>query len=103
MPEPAFAWPVGLPPVESEMPLSGGMVCEIRRARLLDRREVVVKRSPYPADAEADGLTALAAAGVPVPQVLGFSGSVLVIEYVSGPPDWAGLGQAVARVHAKTR
>jgi fructosamine-3-kinase len=78
------------------------MVCQISRARLVDGREVVVKRSPYPADAEADGLTALAAAGVPVPQVLGFSGSVLVLDYVSGPADWTGLGRAVARMHASS-
>jgi hypothetical protein len=41
---------------------------------------------------EADGLVALAAAGAPVPAVLGVASQVLVLERVGGPPDWPGLG-----------
>src|SRR4029450_988593 len=70
--------------------------------RLADGREVVVKRCPYPAEAEADGLAALAAAGAPVPAVLGVAGDTLVLEEVGAPPDWPGLGRAVARLHRTT-
>ena len=69
---------------------------------LADGRAVVVKRCPYPAEVEADGLAALAAAGAPVPAVLGATGDLLVLERVDGPPDWAGLGRAVARLHRTT-
>ena len=62
----------------------------------------MVKRCPYPAEVEADGLAALAAAGAPVPAVLGAAGHVLVLERVGGPPDWPGLGRAVARLHRTT-
>jgi fructosamine-3-kinase len=93
------AWPDGVPPLQDEAPLPGGWVCRTTRGRLADRREVVVKRSPYPADAEADGLRALAAAGVPVPEVLGVAGHTLVLQHVSGRPDWPALGRLVARMH----
>jgi fructosamine-3-kinase len=95
-------WPPDLPPLASEEPLSGGYICRATRGRLADGRRVVVKRCPYPAEAEADGLTALAAAGAPVPAVLGVAGPVLVLEEVGGPPDWPGLGRAVARLHRTT-
>ena len=96
------AWPAGLPPLVEEAPLAGGWVADTRRGRLADGRDVVVKRSPYPADAEADGLRALAAAGVPVPEVIGLADCLLVLEYVSGEPDWSGVGRAVARMHRTT-
>ena len=99
---PASSWPAGVPPLVEEAPLPGGMVCDTRRGRLADGREVVVKRSPYPADAEVDGLRALAAAGVPVPDVVGFADRVLVLGYVCGKPDWPELGRAVARMHRTT-
>lgn len=74
-------------------------MCSTSRGQLADGRQVFVKRCPYPADAEADGLHALAAAGIPAPAVLGVAGRTLVLEYVSGQPAWAELGQAVARMH----
>jgi hypothetical protein len=40
---------------------------------------------------------ALAAAGAPVPAVLGVASQVLVLERVGGPPDWPALGRAIAR------
>jgi fructosamine-3-kinase len=98
-------WPVGLPPLAHTAPLSGGLVCRVRAGTLTDGRPVVVKRCPYPAGVEADGLMALATAGAPVPAVLGAQGDVLVLERVGGdetPPDWAGLGSAVARLHRTT-
>jgi fructosamine-3-kinase len=92
-------WPAGLPRLAHNRPLSGGFVCRTSRGVLADGRQVVLKRSPYPADAEVDGLLALAAAGVPVPEVLAHAGSLLVLAHVSGPPDWTGTGRAVAAMH----
>ena len=79
-----------------------GSICTVLGGTLADGRAVVVKRCPYPAEVEADGLAALAAAGAPVPAVLAATGDLLVLERVDGPPDWAGLGRAVARLHRTT-
>ena len=94
--------PGGLPAVAHSRPLGGGSICDVWHAELDDGTTVVVKRTPYPAEVEADGLAALRDAGGPVPAVLGVDGDVLVLEHVAGPPDWAGLGQAVATIHADT-
>jgi fructosamine-3-kinase len=94
--------PRGLPEVAASRPLVGGSICDVWWARLADDRQVVVKRTPYPAEVEADGLAALAAAGAPVPDVLGVDGSVLVMSYVTGPPDWANLGARLADLHRRT-
>ena len=64
-------WPVGLPALARAAPLSGGMICTALDGRLADGRRVVVKRCPYRVDVEAEGLRALAAAGAPVPAVVG--------------------------------
>jgi fructosamine-3-kinase len=95
-------WPPGLPRLAAGEPLGGGFICRTSLGRLADGREVVVKRCPYPAEVEADGLTALAAAGAPVPAVLGVGDRVLVLERVGGPPDWPGLGRAIAALHRST-
>ena len=89
-------WPADLPPPPvAATPLPGGLICTVlgRNAR---RRApaVVVKRCPYPAEVEADGLAALAAAGAPVPAVLAATGDLLVLERVDGA---AGLGRARPR------
>lgn len=95
-------WPGSLPrPVEVAL-VKGGWVGTTWRARLADGATVIVKQTPYPADAEVDGLGALADAGVPTPPVLGFAGGTLVLELVTGPADWAGLGVAIARMHGVT-
>jgi len=91
-----------LPRLTSTTPLEGGQICSTVRGRLADGRDVVVKRCPYLAEVEADGLRAMAAAGAPVPGVLGVADHALVLEYVTGPPDWAGLGRAIARMHRCT-
>ena len=92
-------WPSQLPkPVRLE-PLGGGWVAQTRLAILANGSRVVVKDCPYPAVIEADGLTALREAGVPVPDVLSATGHRLILEYVTGKPDWAGLGAAIARMH----
>ena len=78
------------------------MVSRTTRALLADGRQAVVKRCPYPVPQEAAALEAMASAGVPVPAVLGVSWDVLVLEFVSGEPDWDGLGRAVAGMHRFT-
>jgi len=78
-------WPLGLPRLASTQPLKGGFICNTTMSLLTDGREVVVKRCPYPAEVEADGLAALGAADIPVPAVLGVAGRVLVLERVGGP------------------
>jgi fructosamine-3-kinase len=98
----AADWPPDLPPLVSTHPLSGGFICSTEEGRLADGRRVVVKRCPYPAEVEADGLRALAAAGAPAPAVLGAAGHVLVMEHVEGPPDWPRLGRAIAAMHRAT-
>lgn len=98
-PAPLDGWPAELPrPVRVE-PLGGGWVGRTRLATLADGRRAVIKDCPYPAAIEADGLAALTRAGVPAPAVLAASGTRLVLEHVSGNPDWAGLGAAIARMH----
>ncbi len=92
-------WPADLSPLVSTEPIGGGWVGVTLRGVLADGTPVVVKRNPYPADIEADGLAALARAGVRVPGVLSAVGHLLVLERVRGTPDWAGLGLAIARMH----
>lgn len=67
-----------------------------------DGTPVVVKRAPYAVAVEVDGLTALSAAGAPVPDVLGADDDVLVLRHVSGEPDWHHLGARLADVHSAT-
>lgn len=95
-------WPAELPPSVESTQLKGGLICTTTAERLADGREVVVKRCPYPAEVEAEGLLALAAAGGPVPGVIAAAGHVLVLEYVRGEPAWAEIGRALARVHQQT-
>ena len=93
--------PDGVPAIGQATPLGGGDIARAWRAQLSDGRDVVVKETPYDARLEAEGLQALADAGGPVPAVLGVDRDVLVIEYVTGPPDWEGLGSALAGVHGQ--
>jgi hypothetical protein len=79
-------WPPGLPPLASTQPLKGGFICSTTMGFLADGREVVVKRCPYPAEVESDGLATLGAAGAPVPAVLGVAGHVLVLSHRRAAP-----------------
>ena len=65
-------------------------------------RPVATKRTAYDARLEADGLQRLARAGAPVPEVLAADRDELVMEWVSGSPDWEALGAALASVHRTT-
>ncbi len=65
-------------------------------------RPVVIKETDYDAALEADGLRALDEAGAPVPEVLEVGPHHLVMTEVGGPPDWEGLGLALARCHRAT-
>jgi len=95
-------WPAPLPRPVRELALPGGFIGRTSRAVLADGRTVVIKRCPYPAAQEADGLRALAAAGAPVPAVLGLGDRTLVLEWLTGTPDWPALGRAVAGMHRHT-
>ena len=77
-------WPPGVPSVVSTSPVDGGYICSTQRATLADGRDVVVKRCPYPADQEAEGLESLRAAGVPTPGIVGVGARGLVLGNVSG-------------------
>ncbi len=94
--------PGGLGPVVWSTPLAGGDIAAVRRAELRDGRHVVVKETPYPADLEAEGLTALGAAGLTVPEVLGVGPHVLVLEHVQAEPDLHALGAELATAHQQT-
>ncbi|MDX1620335.1 MAG: fructosamine kinase family protein [Nitriliruptorales bacterium] len=91
--------PASVGEVRDVRPLSGGMIAEVWRVSLADGADVVVKAPRYDARLEAEGLAALEAAGAPVPAVLAAEEDVLVLEFVSGSPDWAGLGAQLATVH----
>jgi fructosamine-3-kinase len=95
------ALPGGLPDVARSVPLPGGDVAEVVRAELVDGRTVVVKRTPYDAGLEAEGLEALGAAGVRVPRVLGVAPDVLVLEHVTARPDLEALGAELASAHGQ--
>ncbi|MGF1666584.1 MAG: fructosamine kinase family protein [Acidimicrobiia bacterium] len=69
---------------------------------VVDGRPVHVKSTGYDARLEAEGLAALAEAGVPVPEVLAVDEHRLVVATVGGPPSWGLLGAALAGAHRST-
>ncbi len=94
--------PAGLGALAGARQLGGGSICDVWAGELADGTPVVVKRAPYDVDTEVDGLQALGDAGAPVPAVLAADGDVLVLEHVSGRPDWHALGRRVAELHRVT-
>jgi fructosamine-3-kinase len=99
---------LGSPVVDSSR-VGGGDICEASRLTLADGRVVFAKTRPgAPADffpTEAEGLRRLrAAGGAPVPEVLGVTDDVLVLEWVEpGRPTPAAaeeFGRALAATHA---
>jgi fructosamine-3-kinase len=95
--------------VHALQPVGGGDICAAHRVRFADGRTVFAKSRPGSPPAffaiEAQGLNRLAAAqgGVPVPSVVAFDSSCLVLEWVEpGPPTAPAadqLGRALARTH----
>lgn len=97
------ALPDELGVVERSSPLHGGDIAAAWRVTTTSGAELVVKRTPYDADLEAEGLRALAAAGAPVPTVHHVGDDVLVMDHVSGSPDLEALGAAMAHAHDPAR
>lgn len=83
--------------------LHGGDIAATWRVTTTSGAEFVVKRTPYDADLEAEGLRALAAAGAPVPTVHHVGEGVLVMDHVAGVPDLEALGAAMANAHDPAR
>ena len=79
--------------------LHGGDIATTWDVTTADGARLVVKRTPYDPEIEAEGLRALDAAGAPVPSVHHVGGDLLVMDHVSGTPDLEALGAAVARAH----
>ena len=102
MTDPTPALPGGLGRLHGPRRLAGGSICAVWAGTLDDATRVIVKRAPYAVDIEVDGLTALAEAGAPVPDVLAADHDVLVLRHVSGEPDWHGLGARLADLHRTT-
>jgi len=82
--------------------LHGGDLSEVTWLEFADGRNVVAKRGPRVA-VEARMLGAMAAAGAPVPGVLGLAGDVLFLEALpETAPEaagWEAAGAALARLH----
>lgn len=83
--------------------LHGGDVATAWAVTMADGDRLVVKRTPYDAELEAEGLRALADAGAPVPVVHHVATDLLVMDHVRGAPDLEALGAALADVHAPRR
>ncbi len=84
-------------------PLAGGDIARVYRAGAY-----VVKTQDDPPKglffAEAEGLRALAEAGVRVPETIWVCEEGLVLAYLPpGPPDWEGLAAMLARLHRAPR
>ena len=90
-------------PAQKPVPLAGGDIARVYRAG-----PYVVKTHAHPPPglfrAEAEGLSALAEAGVRVPRVLWVGEGGIVLEYLPpGPEDWPALAGMLARLHRTRR
>ncbi|SMX43553.1 fructosamine kinase family protein [Actibacterium lipolyticum] len=89
-------------PVSALSPLHGGDLSKIYRVTLASGQDVVAKSGPL-VGVEAQMLAAIAATGCPAPRVLATTATLIIMEYLpEGPPDWAGLGRALKRLHSAT-
>ena len=77
--------PGELPAVVRTAPMDGGDIATVDRAELADGSVVVVKRTPYDARLEAEGLGALGAAGAHVPGVLAVAHPAILVRRSSRP------------------
>lgn len=82
-------------------PLTGGDLSQVLLVACNDGRQLVAKGGPDPA-AEAEMLRAIAAAGVPAPEVVDCAGNILLLAHVEhdGSAAWDDLGRQLARLHA---
>jgi fructosamine-3-kinase len=94
--------------VRSRTPIAGGDICRAFRVELAGGRSVFVKSLDDPPPeffaAEADGLAWLAAAGAPVPAVVGYGDDWLALGWIE-TAGWSAAveedaGRAVASMHA---
>lgn len=86
--------------------LDGGCIAKVRRVELKSGKMIVAKLSGDHSRLveEADGLSAIAATGtVRVPEVMGVSEGVLLLEYLApgepGSDDWQTFGKRLAELH----
>jgi fructosamine-3-kinase len=96
----APALPAEFGTLTSCIPLHGGDIAQAWHVTTDRDLDLVVKATPHDAALEAEGLEALRDAGAPVPRVHHVGPRLLVMDAVTGDGDLAGLGEAVARVHA---
>jgi fructosamine-3-kinase len=95
--------PVDLGEATSWTRLHGGDIATAWRVDTTTGARLVVKRTPYDASLEAEGLEALAAAGAPVPHVHHVGPDLLVMDHVVGDGDLQALGAALAAAHEPDR
>ncbi|MFN8074043.1 MAG: fructosamine kinase family protein [Kineosporiaceae bacterium] len=98
-------------PAEQVRAAPGGFATVAGFAHLRDGRDVFAKTAEGPGEGafagEADGLVALARAGLPTPAVLAVRPDLLVLERLRPVPEgddafWERLGRTLAAVHAST-
>lgn len=92
-------------PVAAVRPLSGGDLSQVFRLTFEDGATLVAKHAPT-AEAEADMLRAMLAAGAPAPEVKGAEGDWLLMEDVEGGGSlasaWPDLARTLTCLHART-
>lgn len=94
-------------PVTSLKPMRGGCVADVRRARLNDGRDIVVKWGGSTLALEGRMLDRLRSAGMPVPEVYHAEDDLLVMSWVEhdGSIDWDAEENAadlIAHLHNQT-
>ena len=91
--------------IPARRPLHGGDLSAVTLVTLQGGGRVVAKSGPL-VDREARMLTAMAETGVPVPDVVGVAGNILLIEALDEgapqPTAWAKAGEALAIMHGAT-
>ena len=89
--------------VSSWSRLHGGDIATTWEVTTAAGARLVVKRTPYDPEVEAEGLRALDAVGAPVPSVHHVGDDLLVMDHVSGTADLEALGAALALAHDPRR
>ncbi len=88
--------------VSDSHPLHGGSLSEIRLVTLTDGRDIIAKSGAL-VTREAQMLTAIGETGAPIPQILGQSGQILLLEALQETAPsraaWRALGEGLKRLH----